>query len=188
MVGASPSFSEVHVVRALILLSGYKIGRKRLVKSLGIGEGSVRTILKGLRRNALIKSSRKGQMLSEKGRNYIQKYLKKFTAPKEFRTIETGRFSSLIIIHKMADKIKTGFEQRDIAVGAGSESVLILNYKNGKLDFPTTDLRLSDFHDLIKGLNGVILKENDVVVISFARTYPRAEDGAVAIALDLIKN
>lgn len=190
MAGASPSFSGVHVIRALMLLNTGKTGRKNLVKVLGVGGGSVRTILKRLRRDGFIKSSKKGQMLTDKGRNHVQRHLKKFTAPMEFKIAEKGKFGSLIIIRKMADKIKTGFEQRDIAVMAGSDSVLVLNYKNGRLEFPTTtDVTLFDFPDLITGLNefNPRFREDDVVVLSFGKTYSRAEDGAIAVALDLIK-
>lgn len=187
MVGASPNFSDVHIIRALILLSREEIGRKNLVKGLGIGEGSVRTILKRLRKGGLVRSSKKGQLLSKKGKGYIQKYLKRFTAPIEFKSVDSGKFCSVAIIHKKADRIKTGFEQRDIAVGAGADSVLVLNYKNRKLEFPTKDVRLSDFPDLIEGLKGFRFNEDDVVIISFARTYQKAEDGAVAVALDLIR-
>jgi len=187
MAGASPNFSEVHVIRTLMLLSAGEMGRKGLVKVLGIGEGSVRTILKIFRREGFIRSSGRGQTLSERGRNHIREYLKKFNVPGEFRQTETGRLGSVIAIHKTADRIKTGFEQRDIAVNAGSESVLILKYKNGKLEFPTKDVRLSDFPDLIEGLKEFKFRKGDVVVLSFAKTYPKAEDGALAVALDLIR-
>lgn len=187
MVGASPSFSEGHVIRTLILISGNEIGRKKLVRILGVGEGSVRTILKRLKKEGFIKSGRMGQLLSEKGGSYVQNLFKYFTAPKEFGPVKNGGFESVIIVHERADRIKTGFEQRDIAVNAGSEGVLVLNYKNGKLEFPTSDVKLSDFPDLIEKLKGFRFRENDVAIIAFAGTYPKAEDGAIAVAMNLIE-
>lgn len=187
MVGASPSFSDVHVVRAILALENEKMGRKRLVKFLGLGEGSVRTILKKLKNQSLINSDRQGHELTSKGEKEVQKYLRKFSFPEKFpsRDLE-GKFKVLTIVHNSSHRIKTGMEQRDTALNAGADGAILLVFKNKELEFPTPDISLSKFPDTKKRLKELRLNERDTVVISFGKTIAKAEDGAIAIALDLI--
>lgn len=187
MVGAAPSFSDFHVVRALLILWQGRIGRKKLVRALGIGEGSVRTILKKLRMDSLIKSDALGQELTARGKRIADKYLSKFTLPQEFHSSEfQGRFKALIIVHDSSQKIGTGIEQRDIAIFAGAKGAIILLYEKGRIRFPTRDVRVSDFPKTLKKLKRLELRNRDVVVIPFADDYSDAENAAIAIALNIM--
>jgi len=193
MAGAAPSFSEVHVVRTLLLLNSGRIGRKNLVGILGVGEGSVRTIIKKLKRDGFIKSSKQGHELTEKGRERIHRYLHKFSIPIEFKSSDLAicpekTLHSLIIIHNSAEKIGTGIEQRDIARDAGALSIALLLYKKGRPEFPTQEVKLSQFPESSKELENLNLKDKDVVVISFGKTKASAENGAVAVALELSRD
>jgi len=190
MVGAAPSFSEAHLVRALLMLNSGRVGRKNLVKILGVGEGSVRTIIKRLKGDGLIKSSKQGHELTEKGRETVENYLNKFSMPGEFEasdlSINLGEFSSIVIVHRASNKFGSGIEQRDIARDAGATSIAILLYREGILEFPTPEARLSQFPDSEKELEKMELKEGDIVVISFGKSRASAENGAVAVALQLM--
>ncbi|MBU4265690.1 MAG: hypothetical protein L6243_07065 [Candidatus Altiarchaeales archaeon] len=190
MVGAAPSFSEAHLVRALLMLSSGRVGRKNLVKILGVGEGSVRTIIKRLKGEGLIKSSKQGHELTQKGKETVENYLNKFSMPGEFKaddlSLHPGEESSSVIVYGAADRISNGLEQRDIARDAGATSIAILLYKEGILEFPTPEARLSQFPDSEKELEKMELREGDIVVISFGKSRASAENGAVAVALQLM--
>jgi len=57
--GRAPSFIEVHVIKALeVICSGEAVGRVRLSKLLGLGEGEARTLVKHLKNEGLIEVSR----------------------------------------------------------------------------------------------------------------------------------
>ncbi len=192
MAGAAPSFSRVHVVRALLALAGGRVGRKNLVRELGVGEGSVRTILGRLRGEGLITSDKLGHALTGKGEGEVQNYLKKFTLPERF-SLEgiglpevEGTEKCLVVVFNSTGKIKSGMEQRDTALSSGAKGALVIVFGGGGLRFPNTDIKLSDFPDLAGVLGGLSLREGDAVVISFGDSYARAEDGAVAVALKLI--
>ena len=189
MVGAAPSFSQAHLVRTLLMLNSGRIGRKNLVRILGVGEGSVRTIIKRLKGEGLIKSSKQGHELTEKGRERAEGYLGKFSMPREFKAdemaINPGEFSSIITVHGASNKFGSGIEQRDTARDAGATSVAILLYGGGTLEFPTPEARLSQFPDSEKELEKMELREGDIVVISFGKSRASAENGAVAVALQL---
>lgn len=189
MVGAAPSFSEAHLVRALLMLSSGRVGRKNLVKILGVGEGSVRTIIKRLKGDGLIKSSKQGHELTAKGMGGVEEYLRKFSMPREFGSndlaLNPGEFSSIVIVHGASNKFGSGIEQRDTARDAGATSIAILLYQEGILEFPTPEARLSQFPDSEKELEKMELREGDIVVISFGKSRASAENGAVAVALQL---
>lgn len=187
MVGASPSFSEMHVLRALIILNKKRTGRKRLVRQLGIGEGSVRTIIKKLKKDKYVASSRQGHYLTEKGKSHLQKYLEGFTPPEDFQSELTDGFQSILVIHNSADKIDTGMAERDAALKAGADGAFIITYKNNRLEFPTCDINIGDYPETREKLKGLNLKNNDAIVISFAKTKEKAEDGALTIALVLTR-
>jgi len=189
MVGAAPSFSEFHLVRTLLLLNSGRLGRKNLVKILGVGEGSVRTIIKRLKGEGLIKSSKQGHELTQKGKETVENYLNKFSMPGEFGSndlaLDPGEFSSIVIVHGASNKFGSGIEQRDIARDAGATSIAILLYKKRTIEFPTPEVRISQFPDSEKELENIDLKEGDAILISFGETKAKAENGAVAVALQL---
>ncbi len=185
MVGAAPSFSEIHVVRALFLINEGNIGRKKLVKLLEIGEGSARTLLKGLKEKGLIKSDKKGHELTKKGKLHLKKILEKFSKPCEiFSSIVEGK-KGVVIVHNVAHKIDKGIEERDISLRAGADGAIILKYSNG-IRTPVSDLKLTG-SDLLNEIKKINLQNGDVIVVSFANTNASAENGALAIALNLTR-
>ena len=174
-----------------MILKKKKTGRKNLVKELEIGEGSVRTILKRLKDDGLITSSKLGHELTAKGERKVLEYLGKFTSPERFESgeielVEGERTEKcLIVVSNSAEKIKRGMEQRDTAFSAGAKGALVIVFRKGRLEFPAPDTKLSDFPEMLERLKKLNLKDNDTVVISFGKTYAKAEDGAIAIALEL---
>jgi hypothetical protein len=187
MAGADPSFSETHVVRTLFILDGGAVGRKRLVKLLGVGEGSVRTIIKRLAGEGLIESSMLGHFLTAKGKRRVASLRRKFSAPVSVQLDIVDGVKSLVVVYGLADKLKSGVVERDIAVKSGAAGAMIMCYSDGRLVFPSAEEELSVFKGALD-LSNLNLSEGDAVVVSFAGSYAKAEDGAVAIALELCGN
>ncbi len=184
MVGADPSFTQAHIVRTLFILDESMMGRKKLVKVLGLGEGSVRTIIKRLTKDGLIDSSKKGHFLTTEGKRWINSIQDRFTRPYSVESDLVEGFKSLIVVHNAVGRLGSIVSYRDVAVKAGALGALILKNDGGKLVFPSAE-------DDLKGFEGEIdtgrlkLTGDDVIVIVFANTYEIAESGAVSIALDL---
>jgi len=187
MVGAAPSFSVVHLARTLFILREGKAGRKRLVVLLGVGEGSVRTIIKRLSGAGFLSSDQGGHSLSEKGRKALSAMLKKFTQPKDFFSSDiSDKKQSIVLVHGAAGRIrKGGVDERDVAVRAGADGAVILSFRQGKLRFPSDGFDAGRFPDLMLKLGSLDLSEGDVAVISFACSSIKAEDAALAVALEL---
>ena len=184
MAGAEPSFTEVHLLRTLLILDTETIGRKKLVKSLGVGEGSVRTIIKKLAAEGLLSSSKAGHNLTSKGKAEVSSRLDHHSKPIPFDlgTLVTGS-QSLIVVYGAASKASKAVGLRDAALKAGADGALIFAYDQG-YKLPGMDLK--EYPEAFKSLRTILIKDGDAVVVGFAATAQKAEDGAIAAALKMI--
>jgi len=190
MAGAKPSFSEVHVIRTIIALQA-RTGRKKLLRKIGIGEGSMRTILKKLKNNGLIDSAKKGHALNDSGNGYLNEYMKKFSAPFKIHADDiVGGRKTGIVVHAASGKITTGLSERDMAVRTGASGAIVLKYDNKakKLTFPDEVRQVEDFPGFkneIESLN-IYFNSGDVLVVAFSDDYIVSENAALEIALRLV--
>jgi DNA-binding PadR family transcriptional regulator len=183
-VGPLPRFAEVHVKRALELIAEHKtIGRKQLAKKLGVGEGSMRTILNQLKKQSLITSSRGGHALTAKGRRALGKPLEYVQVDAGDLTV--GEVDVATIVRGAATKVKRGIEQRDEAIKAGADGATVLIFKAGELRFPDGFAKVNEnVEKLIKMFRP---REGDVVIVGTGRDAAKAEAGAKAAARSLVK-
>jgi hypothetical protein len=186
MAGAAPSFSDVHVVRTLLILSKGLVGRKNLVKELSIGEGSVRTIMKKLAIDGLTASQPRGHELSSKGRVVVSNYLRKFEIPKlAALDIAPKKKCSVLVLKNAAGRITTGLAEREVAVRAGADGAIVLKSVSGRLAFPSGEPSLEKYPETKSFLGREGLGRDDVAVISFSDSEAKAVEGALAIALEV---
>jgi DNA-binding PadR family transcriptional regulator len=181
-VGPLPRFAEVHIRETLDLIEKYgRVGRKQLAEKLGVGEGSMRTILNTLKKQSLITSSRGGHALTAKGKNFLGKPLEFVRVDASDLTV--GEVDVATIVRGAAAKVKKGIEQRDEAIKAGADGATVLVFKAGKLQFPDgfTEVNLK-LEKLIETLRP---REGDVVIIGTGRDAAKAEAGARAAARTL---
>ena len=185
-IGPLPRFADAHVKMALELIGKHKrIGRKQLAEELGVGEGSMRTILDQLKKRGLITSSRGGHSLTAKGEHTLSK-------PFEFVQVNVGdltmgKVNIATVVRGAATKVMRGIEQRDEAIKAGADGATVLIFKRGRLRFP------DEFFEVKKGASDALLnvlhpREGDIVVIGSAGDAVKAEAGAKAAARSLSKS
>lgn len=157
------------------------MGRKQLAEKLGVGEGSMRTILNTLKKQSLITSSRGGHALTTKGKNFLGKPLEFVRVDASDLTV--GEVDVATIVRGAAAKVKKGIEQRDEAIKAGADGATVLVFKAGRLQFPDgfTEVNLK-FEKLIETFRP---REGDVVIIGTGRDAVKAEAGARAAARTL---
>jgi DNA-binding PadR family transcriptional regulator len=181
-VGPLPRFAEVHVRETLNLIEKYgRAGRKQLAEKLGIGEGSMRTILDTLKKHGLITSSRGGHALTAKGRRYLGR-------PLEFVRVDAGdltvgEIDVATVVRGAAARVKKGIEQRDAAIKVGADGATVLVFKRGKLQFPDGFTKVNvKLEKLIKIFRP---REGDVIIIGTGGDAVKAEAGARAAARTL---
>lgn len=186
MVGAAPSFTDVHLVRALLRLHEKPTGRKKLVQILGLGEGSVRTVIKHLSIQGLVGSNQLGHALTARGASKVRSLLAKISKPMavDLAGIVSGS-QSMVVIYSGGERLKSIVDLRDTALKAGADGALILVFDE-RLKFPGQDIDCEDYPDIRQSLEGITLTKGDAVAVSFAQTPAKAEDGAVSVALKII--
>ena len=191
--GPTPSFNEAHVVKALEIIGNYgNVGRIRLSKELGLGEGTTRTLLKHLKNEGITKSSRSGISLSEEGERLVSDLRSKFSEGVEVPSsrLTVGPFNIAVLVRDSAQAVKSGMEQRDVAIKSGASGATTLVFSSNKLCMPTGEEDISEsmpsLHDkLVRKLNP---NENDVIIVGSGENRKLAEIGAKMAAIKLLKN
>jgi predicted transcriptional regulator len=191
--GPAPSFNEAHVVKALEIIGKCgTVGRIRLSKELGLGEGTTRTLLKHLKSEGMTQSSRSGISFSEKGKKLFSDLRSKISeevkVPRSPLTI--GTFNIAILVRDSAQAVGSGIEQRDIAIKSGASGATTLVFSGNKLSMPKCVEDVSEgnpmLHDeLVTKLNP---NQNDVIIVGSGETRELAEMGAKMAAIKLLKN
>jgi len=190
--GPALTFTLLHLIKALELMAEGPIGRGKLAKNLGTGEGTVRTIIKRLKDSNLIEISREGCRLTSFGRKLWEKFKRKI--PKkvflEKNEFSLAQYSVAVLVKGCGSKIRTGMKQRDAAIMIGADGATTIVVKDKKLIIP----RISDniakdypvaYKQIVKLLNP---EQNDVVIVGTAKTREKAEYGALAAALTLLED
>lgn len=191
--GKAAAFTEVHVIKALEILGTEEpIGRIRLSKTLGLGEGATRTLIKHLRNEGMIKISRAGIALSTLGEevfsNLKSEVSEGIDVPESSLTV--GPYNMAVLIKNAADSVKSGLEQRDAAIKAGALGATTLVFENSRLTMPGVG---EDVFQNIQSIHDILVaklkpEEKDVVIIGSANDERTAEFAAKTAALKLLKS
>lgn len=185
--GPAPYFEILHVVMALrVIGENPGIGRKELSKRLGLGEGSVRTLLNKLRKNDLITITRDGCSVSKAGLEIYNWLFGKISPLYEIdlKEIWGNQFSVGVVVRSGEELVKKGIEQRDAAIRYGATGAMTLIFKSGKLLMPELTNLSDEFPEFAaRLLNNFSLNEGDVLIIVGANNYHNAWLGAIAAAL-----
>lgn len=191
--GPAPSFNEAHVVKALEIIGKYGIvGRIRLSKELGLGEGTTRTLLKHLKNEGITRSSRSGISFSDGGERLFSDLRSKLSEGVEVPSspLTVGPFNIAVLVRDSAQAVGSGMEQRDTAIKSGASGATTLVFSGNKLSLPTGEedlsARMPSLHNkLVTKLNP---NENDVIIVGSGENRKLAEIGAKMAAIKLLKN
>jgi predicted transcriptional regulator len=192
--GPKASYGEVDVVKALFAIgnSEMSVGRFKLGKTTGLGQGEVRTLISRLKDAGLITVDSRGSTLTEKGKKKFETISQAIPSSSaiEGRQLDLGKLSWFVVVRDRRTKVKKGLEQRDAAIRAGASGAFTAVYSEGKFKIPGEDMK--DQEDLgtsepwrsIRDISSP--KEGDVVIVSGADSALLAEEGALAAALTIL--
>ena len=180
-------FSDYHVYKTLSLLSdGRRKGRKAVADRIGVGEGSMRTIIEYLRDEGYVDVKQTGIKISKKGQDYLSK-LPLQIYRLEVSDITLGPESVAVQIKGMASKVRSGMEQRDQAIKAGADGATTIIVKGERLTVPVDFDLDKDRPEIAGAIRRLFdLSDGDVVVIGNANDLQKAEEGALAAAFELL--
>lgn len=160
------------------------IGRKKLAQTLGIGEGSTRTILSLLNEQKYITTDKTGILLTQKGHEFKSSvYID--VSPVIVNDLTINSVNYAVRIPHAAKKVTYGCEERDIAIRSGATGATTLVCTNGSLIFPGSEYPVEKTVEA--SLKSVFpIKNDDVIIIGTANEPDVAECGAVSAALNII--
>jgi hypothetical protein len=185
------SFELMHVFKVFQLLDKNEhVSRTLLCQELALGEGSIRTLVKHLKMQSLVKSTNAGTRLTEKGKVLSSELLKSIPSESIMPkcSIALGKFNYVVLLKNYSFVIRSGIEQRDAAIKMGALGATTLLYKDHKFVMPgayNSKNSLKKELDIANLLIGKLKPEdNDVIIIGSDNKNLRiAEFGAKNAAL-----
>lgn len=188
------SFDVVHIFKALQLIENEgHISRALLTKELGLGEGTIKTLVKHLKMQNLIETSKSGTRMTQKGKAICSALTS--ALPSETRlpkcSVALGKYNHAVLLKNLSFAVKSGIEQRDAAVKMGAIGATTLYFRDSKFVMPMD----SDEHDSLEkesNIRKLLIEklkpeEDDVVIIGSAddssRTAELAAKNAALVTL-----
>jgi hypothetical protein len=190
--GPPTQFHSWHLLAAFYLFcqSTTPIGRYQLGADLGLGGGSVRSLVRFLRTQGLIiPISRQGHQLSPKGKQYCEDLhnilIKLEDLPESSYTIDVYNFG--VHLRRLAQNVTDGVQQRDAAIQAGaSGATTFIQDPNPETLIMAKDHRVQK-SDLIGVLEPFNIQVGDVLIIGSGPSRISAQLGAFSATLTLLK-
>jgi Domain of unknown function (DUF4443)/CggR N-terminal DNA binding domain len=188
------SFDLVHVFKALQLIENKgHVSRSLLCKELSLGEGVIKTLVKHLKMQGLIESTKSGTRMTQKGKTISLQLFSSIPVETSIPkcSVALGEFNYVVLMKQFGFAIKSGIEQRDAAIKMGALGATTLLFKDDKFVIPSTnyDSLRKESHIaelLIEKLNP---EDGDVIIIGSATEDERtAELAAKNAALLTIMN
>ena len=129
----SARYSLYHIwkIYSLIAEEG-PLGRQELAEAVGLGQGTVRTILDKMKDDGSIDCTRAGVFLTDQGIRRLDS-LRFEIKPVDAGKLTVGECDCAVVAKGMASHVKDGCEQRDEAVKAGAVGATTFVKKAGKI-------------------------------------------------------
>ncbi len=190
--GPSPAFSREHALLAFLTIgSSGEIGRQALAKSLRLGEGSMRTVLRKFVQAGYVETDTLGCHLTPPGRRLYASILRDLPTMAPVADSQAGIGSSqvAVLVRPKDGAAANGLDQRDSAIRAGATGATTYVIKDGKFTIPGSS------PDCEKDFPGPIWpalrselspRDGDVVIICGAANDAAARIGALAAALTIL--
>ena len=185
------SFELVHIFKVFQLLDkNDHVSRTLLCQELALGEGSIRTLVKHLKMQNLIKSTNGGTRLTQKGKALSSELFQSIPSEANMPkcSIALGKFNYVVLLKNYSFAIRSGIEQRDAAIKMGALGATTLLYKEHKFVMPGAYNNKDSLQKESYIANLLIDKlkpeDNDVIIIGSDNKNLRiAEVGAKNAAL-----
>jgi len=187
--GPAPNYSAYHVIMAFFILGDGPMGRKALAERLDLGEGTVRTLIEKLYGLGLVSASAKGCRLTKRGDKMLMDIKKKVSYKPHIAagTLTLGKANAAVLIRGTANMIKSGMEQRDAAITAGTmgASTIVLDESGPRIAMIVADDNMQVRMRVL--CEDMKMEKGDVLVIGTGETGGEADLAAWAAAYTVLE-
>jgi len=187
--GRPPAYTEAHALMGLEAIgSGLGIGRQQLSRELGLGEGTMRTLVGRMKALGLVETSRGGMRLTGEGKAALEALGNQFWGcGLPALPITVGANNYAVLIHGGAPKVRGGIEQRDAAIIAGASGATTLVLDEHGLRMPGMEEPLDEVvHTFI--MEELSPSPGDAIIIGSSEDPVIAEMAAKSAALKLLES
>ena len=188
------SFDMVHVFKTLQLIEVYgHVSREMLCDELELGEGTTRTLMKHLKMQNLIESTNAGTKMSKKGNALFNEFLSSIPCELSLSkcSITLGQHNYAVLVKQIGSIVKSGIEQRDVAIKMGASGATTLLFMDNKFFIPLTgfDALQNEFRLSKQLIETLHPEDGDVIIIGTdEHSEKKAEFAAKSAALMTIMN
>ena len=188
--GVKPRYSRADVYQTLlILLEEGPLGRLKIAEKLGLGEASIKTMLRRLKElNIVDIDPIAGAYLTSKGREIIEKVSEKIMPPITLDLRETAEWpnSKMTVLRKASRILEQTnvLEIRDELIRRGAKAALIIvvEHNTAKLagveEYTSNEIK--QIAEKAKAENG------DLILVSWSPNPRESEKALIEVALDLL--
>jgi len=179
--GVRPAFHPGHVIKTLFyLMDNGPAGRKVLSKELDLGETSVRSLFKRLKRNGFIEIDRvAGAYLTDRGRELSKALSEMIVLYKDVKIFNWNN-PVLIIISMMPPRNTPVLIIRDKAISINADAALIAFIENNELRIPGLPVSRTEYHiieEVIKKIKDKRCINNCTIIYASLRNTPLEIEG-----------
>ncbi|MDW8063510.1 MAG: DUF4443 domain-containing protein [Candidatus Caldarchaeum sp.] len=190
MKGPLPAFTGVQLVYMILLLGSEPfVGRKKLTQLLGVGEGSVRTMLTRLSSQGYVVSTRRGITLTEAGRK-VYESMRKLISPLlkvDFAMPWDAVHNYGVVVKGMAEKVSTGVDERDEAIRHGASAAMVLTCQSDGIYMPRITNLSTERPEFAQQIQSFFKPDTgDVIIVAGAPTEREAKYSALAAGLKIL--
>jgi hypothetical protein len=164
------SFDVVHIFKTLQLIENNgHVSRDLLCEELGLGEGSIKTLIKHLKMNNLIQTSNRGTKMTNRGKAIFSELISSIPAETVLPrcSIALGKFNHAVLLKELSYAVRSGIEQRDAAIRMGGTGATTLLFRENKFLMPASGSGRGQ---------DTLRKEQNVRAILIDKLKPQEED------------
>ncbi|HDJ83555.1 MAG TPA: DUF4443 domain-containing protein [Desulfurococcaceae archaeon] len=188
--GIKPKFARADVYLTLYYIYSIgPLGRLKIASMLGLGEASIKTLIRRLKEQQLVETDiAAGVYLTNKGEEYIKALLSIIPPPKQLNLRELAKWDNAyaLKLKKMAKKVeKIGIiDIRDNLIRYGADAALIIAVKEKPVLLGAEEYYHPELDKIANTLNTQL---DDLILVSWSREPLKALKALIEEALDLVK-
>lgn len=181
--GAQASFKPFHILMAMHDIRKHgPTGRKALADATGLGEGSVRNLIKHLEEHNLADQTDSGLKATKKTSRFLND-ARLLADEIDAGTLTVDNFDHGVRLKNVCDSLSDGIVQRDEAIKAGASGATTLLYEAGRLILPDHfDVQAAVPEAADRICQTFEPESGDLIIIGSASNLQKAKDGAFAAA------
>ncbi len=188
--GVKPRYGRAEVYQTLLILAREgPLGRLKIAEKIGLGEASIKTMLRRLRELGLVDIDPiAGAYLTSKGEETVKKMSEKLEPPVTINLCETAKWpnSKIIVLRNAASLLEklNVLEIRDEIIRRGAHAALIIVVEDDVAKLAGVEEYTSDeINRIAKTVNA---SDKDLILVAWSPEPRESERALIEVALDLL--